>query len=98
MWSRKVTARDRRIRAAVQGLLPLAREQRTSPPSSPSSPTVSEASRVRLLPSGEVLRHDSRAREWPPVRGGRGGTHAPQRPPAGREAVLGRGFPTISPP
>src|SRR5882724_3475971 len=43
------------IPAPVRSLPPLAREQRTSPPSSPASPKVTEASRIRLLPSGEVV-------------------------------------------
>src|SRR2546425_1709564 len=78
------------IPPTVRGLLPLDRERRTSLPSSPASPAVVEASWVRLLTSGEVLRDDSPARESPLVRRGRGGTHAPQLRRAGREVVLGR--------
>src|SRR2546427_12777379 len=78
------------IPPTVRGLLPLDRERRTSLPSSPASPAVVEASWVRLLTSGEVLRDDSPARESPLVRRGRGGTHAAQLRRTGRESVLAR--------
>ena len=81
--------------APIERPLRLAREQRASSPSSRESAAVLEASGVRLRASGDVLRDDSRTRERPPLRGGRGRAHVPQLRRTCRASVLVRDSPTF---